>query len=71
MTRRPSGVRRAARAWALAVFLVFAVVLVGANFVLVEVRFIGLAFEARLGWVILVALLVGFGMGALFVRRPR
>jgi len=54
---------------AIAISLVFAVVIVGANFVLVEVRLPGLTFEARLGWVILVALALGFGAGALWMRR--
>ena len=71
MTRRPVSRRRAAHEAALAALSVLAVVLVGANFVLVEVRFLGLAFQARLGWVILVALALGFGAGALWMRRAR
>lgn len=61
--------RRAANDVALAVLLFFAVVLVGANFILVEVRFFGILFEARLGWVILAALALGFVAGALWMRR--
>jgi len=69
VSRRPETARRAARDVAIAISLVFAVVIVGANFVLVEVRLPGLTFEARLGWVILVALALGFGAGALWMRR--
>ena len=69
MRRRP-GFWQTVREAGLAVFLCCAIVLVGANFVLVEVRFLGVAFDARLGWVILAALLLGFGAGVLWMRRP-
>jgi hypothetical protein len=71
MRRRRRGARPAAQELALAVVLVGAVELVGANFVLVEVRLPGLAFETRLGWVMLVSLLAGFAAGAVWMSRRR
>ncbi len=52
-----------------ALLLVSVVVVVGANFVLVEVRLPGIAVTTRLGWVLLAALAPGFGTGALWARR--
>ncbi len=63
------GRRRAAREALVALALVLAVLLVGANFVLVEIRLLGLAVETRLGWALLAALLLGFGAGVLWARR--
>jgi hypothetical protein len=61
--------RRALREAALAVGLLLAVVIVGANFVLVEVRLPGISVTTRLGWVLLVVFTAGFGAGALWARR--
>jgi hypothetical protein len=69
MTRRTPSRRRALREAAVAVGLVLAVVIVGANFVLVEVRLPGVTVTTRLGWVLLAALAAGFGAGILWARR--
>lgn len=61
--------RRALREMAVAAGLLVAVVIVGANFVLVEVRLPGFSVTTRLGWVLLAALAAGFGAGALWARR--
>lgn len=61
--------RAALRQAAIAVALVAAVLVVGSNFVLVEVRLFGLEVEMRLGWALLLALVVGFAGGATWSRR--
>ncbi len=68
MMRSPVGRRRVIREALVASALVIAVLIVGANFVLVEVRLLGLELETRLGWALIVALLVGFGAGMLWRR---
>ena len=69
MTRGPVGRRRVIREALVAIALVVAVLIVGANFVLVEVRLLGLEIETRLGWALIVALLIGFGAGTLYMRQ--
>ncbi len=54
---------RALRAFGVALLLVVAVLLVGANFTPVELRLWTLTLEVRLGWVLAGALLVGFLAG--------
>ncbi len=61
--------RRAAREAAVALALILAVLIVGANFVLVEVRLLGFEIETRLGWALIAMLLLGFGVGVLWTRR--
>ena len=69
MMRGPVGRRRVIHEALVASALVIAVLIVGANFVLVEVRLLGLELETRLGWALIVALLVGFGAGMLYRRQ--
>ncbi len=69
MMRSPIGRRRVIREALVALALVTAVLIVGANFVLVEVRLLGLELETRLGWALIVALLIGFGAGVLYRRQ--
>jgi hypothetical protein len=69
MSARTPSRRRALRELAVAACLLVAVVVVGANFVLVEVRLPGMSVTTRLGWVLLAALATGFGAGALWARR--
>ena len=59
--------REAGRAVAAALVLLLVLLVVGANFVLVEVRLLGLTAETRLGWALLVAAALGFAAGR--VRR--
>ncbi len=58
----------ALRAVALAAVLVCVVLIAGANFVLVEVRLLGLAFDTRLSWALLVALAAGVLVGVAGTR---
>ena len=58
----------ALRAIGLAVTLVLVVLIAGANFVLVEVRLLGLAFDTRLAWALLMAAALGFLAGVIFTR---
>ena len=58
----------ALRAVGLAVTLVLVVLIAGANFVLVEVRLLGLAFDTRLAWALLLAAALGFVAGVVFTR---
>ena len=67
--RGPVGRRRVIREALVAFALVVAVLIVGANFVLVEVRLLGLELETRLGWALIVAFVLGFGAGVLWRRR--
>lgn len=69
MSRSPIGRRRAMRETIVALALILAVLIVGANFVLVEVRLLGIEIETRLGWALVAALLIGFGAGVLWRRR--
>lgn len=69
MSPRAPSRRRALREVAVAACLLLAVVIVGANFVLVEVRLPGISVTTRLGWVLLGALAAGFGAGVLWARR--
>ena len=62
---------RALRALAVALLLVVAVLLVGANFSPVELRLWTLTVEVRLGWVVAGALLVGFVAGHLYAASRR
>jgi hypothetical protein len=75
---------RALRAFGVALLLVAAVLLVGANFTPVELRLWTLTLEVRLGWVVAAGLFVGFVAGHLYAsagdrdeggehlpRRPR
>jgi len=66
---RPVTRRAALRQAAIAAALVAAVLVVGSNFVLVEVRLFGLEVQLRLGWALLLALIVGFAGGATWSRR--
>jgi uncharacterized integral membrane protein len=63
MKRRETTWVDALQSVGVAVVLVFAVLFAGANFVLVEVRILGLAFNTRLSWAILVALAAGVIVG--------
>ena len=69
MTRGPMRRRRAIRETIVASALILAVLIVGANFVLVEVRLLGIEVETRLGWALIAPLLIGFAAGALWRRR--
>ncbi len=69
MNRSREGRRRAAREAVIALALILAVLIVGANFVLVEVRLVGIEIETRLGWALIAMLLVGFGVGVLWTRQ--
>ncbi len=62
--------RRALGEAAFAAALVVAVLVVGANFVLVEVRLLGAVVEMRLGWALVVAAAFGFALGMAWARRP-
>ena len=65
---RPVPWNRAVRALIVACALVVAVLFVAANFMLVEVRFLGLSFEARLAWVVVVPAALAFAGGLLYAR---
>ena len=65
---RPVTWHRAFRALIVACVLVVAVLFVAANFVLVEVRLMGLNFEARLAWVVVVPAALAFAGGVLYAR---
>ena len=65
---RPVTWNRALRALIVACVLILAVLFVAANFVLVEVRFMGLDFEARLAWVVVVPAALAFAGGLLYAR---
>lgn len=65
---RPVTWNRALRALIVACVLVVAVLLVAANFVLVEVRLVGLSFEVRLAWVVVVPAALAFAGGLLYAR---
>ena len=69
MSRGRVGRRRATRETVIALALILAVLIVGANFVLVEVRLLGLEIETRLGWALIAPFDLGFGTGALWRRR--
>ena len=56
---------RALREAAVAVVLVAVVAFVGGNFVLVDVRLFGLAFQTRLAWVVVVPMALAYAAGAL------
>ena len=68
MTRGPVTWSRALRAVGVAVALMLAVIFVGGNFVLVEVRLLGIDFETRLAWVGLGAGALGFLGGRLWAK---
>lgn len=59
---------RALRALIVACVLILAVLFVAANFVLVEVRFMGLSFDVRLAWVVVVPAALAFAGGLLYAR---
>jgi len=63
--------RRALRAVAVAVLLLVALTFVAGNFVLVDVRLLGLDFESRLAWVVVVPAAAGFAGGLLYGRARR
>lgn len=63
--------RRALRAVAVAVLLLVALTVVAGNFVLVDVRLLGLDFESRLAWVVVVPAAFGFAGGLLYGRARR
>jgi hypothetical protein len=62
---------RALRAAVVAVVMVAVVAFVGANFVLVDVRLFGLAFQTRLAWVVVVPAALAFGAGVLYELTRR
>ena len=57
----------AIRAVAVAVAAVVVLLVAGANFVIVEVRILGLVFDTRLSWALLVALAFGIVIGVFLV----
>ena len=59
---------RAVRSLAAAVVLVLAVVVVAGNFVLVQVRILGLGIETRLAWAIVVPAAIAFWAGTVWSR---
>jgi hypothetical protein len=63
MTWRP-----ALRSAAVALVLIGVVAFVGGNFVLVDVRLLGLSFETRLAWAVVVPAALAFGAGVLYQR---
>lgn len=65
---RPVTWNRAMRALMVACVLVVAVLFVAANFTLVEVRLMGLSFQARLAWVVIVPAALAFAGGLLYAR---
>ena len=65
---RPVTWNRALRALIVACVLIVAVLFVAANFVLVEVRFMGLSFDVRLAWVVVVPAALAFAGGLLYAR---
>ncbi|HET8952601.1 MAG TPA: hypothetical protein VFN44_18900 [Solirubrobacteraceae bacterium] len=71
MTRKPVTWPRALRAVAVAVTLMLAVLFVGGNFVLVDVRLLGLDIETRLAWVGLAAGALGFLGGRLWAKADQ
>jgi len=68
---RPVTWNRAMRALIVACVLVVAVLFVAANFTLVEVRLMGLSFQARLAWVVVVPAALAFAGGLLYARARR
>ena len=62
---------RALRAVFVACGLVVVVLFVAANFVLVDVRLLGLRFEVRLAWAVVVPAALAFGGGLLYARLRR
>ena len=69
--RREVTWRDAGRAAALAGALVVVLLVAGANFILVEVRLLGLQVQTRLSWALLGAGLLGFAAGVFYARRLR
>jgi type VI protein secretion system component VasK len=65
---RPVTWNRAVRALIVAGLLVLAVLIVAENFVLVEVRLLGLSFEVRLAWAVVVPAALTFAGGLLYAR---
>ena len=65
---RPVTWNRAGRALIVACALVVAVLFVAENFVLVEIRFMGLSLEVRLAWVVVVPAALAFAGGLLYAR---
>jgi hypothetical protein len=66
--RSPITWSRALRATVVACGLVAVVLFVAANFVLVEVRLLGLSFEVRLAWAVVVPAALAFAGGLLYAR---
>jgi len=62
---------RALRAVVVACGLVLVVLFVAANFVLVDVRLLGLRLEVRLAWAVVVPAALAFGGGLLYARARR
>ncbi len=62
---------RALRAVVVAFGLVVVVLFVAANFVLVDVRLLGLRLEVRLAWAVVVPAALAFGGGLLYARVRR
>ena len=62
---------RALRAVVVAFGLVVVVLFVAANFVLVDVRLLGLRFQVRLSWAVVVPAALAFGGGLLYARVRR
>jgi hypothetical protein len=61
--------RDARRAIALAAALVVLLLVAGANFVVVEVRLLGLSVGTRMSWALIGAAALGFGAGVIYARR--
>jgi hypothetical protein len=66
--RSPITWSRALRALVVACGLIVVVLFVAANFVLVKVRLLGLNFEARLAWTVVVPAALAFAGGLLYAR---
>jgi two-component system response regulator MprA len=62
---------RAVRSLAAAVVLVLAVVVVAGNFVLVQVRILGIGIETRLAWAVVVPAAIAFWAGTVWSRTGR
>lgn len=71
MKRFPVGWDRALRSVAGAMLLVLVVVFVAGNFVVVDVRLLGLSLETRVAWVAVVPGALGFAVGLLWSASRR
>lgn len=68
MTGTPITWNRALRALLVAFALLGALIFVAANFVLVDIRLLGLNFETRLAWAVVVSAALGFAGGMQYGR---